>query len=110
MFCRKYLLTSIFKGRTGGVVISVGVHRQSFVRRMKSKLTVLDLRAEVTSLHARLKGMRIANVYDLNAKTYMLKLARTDEKVFLLLESGSRFHTTNYTRDKGDTPNGFTMH
>ena len=76
---------------------------------MKSKLTVLDLRAEVTSLHARLKGMRIANVYDLNAKTYMLKLARTDEKVFLLLESGSRFHTTNYTRDKGDTPNGFTM-
>ncbi len=57
---------------------------------MKGKLTVLDLRAEVANLSRRVVGMRVSNVYDYNAKTYMLKLARTDEKIFVLLESGVR--------------------
>ena len=96
---------------------------------MKGKLTVLDLRAEVANLSRRVVGMRVSNVYDYNAKTYMLKLARTDEKIFVLLESGVRFeatyrhahvscvtgcdrdrlHTTAYARDKSYTPSGFTM-
>mgnify|MGYP002384799413 CR=1 FL=1 len=53
--------------------------------------------------------MRVANVYDINSKTYLLKFARPDEKVFVLLESGIRVHTTQFARDKNTLPSGFSM-
>lgn len=53
--------------------------------------------------------MRVANVYDINAKTYLFKLARGDDKVFLLVESGTRLHSTDFAREKSNTPSGFTM-
>ena len=31
---------------------------------------------------------RVTNIYDLNTKTYVFKLARSDQKEFLLMESG----------------------
>lgn len=41
---------------------------------------------------------------------YVLKLAKPDSpKLLLLIESGVRFHLTQYARDKGDIPSGFTM-
>ncbi|KAF5838506.1 fibronectin-binding protein A N-terminus-domain-containing protein, partial [Dunaliella salina] len=45
-------------------------------------------------------------------QTYVLKLSRSGgegDKVFLLLESGSRFHTTELIRDKADVPSNFTL-
>lgn len=45
----------------------------------------------------------------------MLKLSRSggetgeSEKVFLILESGIRFHTTKFAREKSDTPSNFTL-
>eukprot|EP00971_Amphidinium_carterae_P005888 116170-Amphidinium_carterae.1 len=45
-------------------------------------------------------GCKLTNVYDINSRVYILKLARTNHKRFLLLESGVRFHLTNYERDK----------
>ncbi len=87
---------------------------------MKNRFTSVDCAAEVACINHKLLGMRLANVYDLSAKvpnppmgwmarrsihlpmpacmqTYVLKMARSGEdgeKIFLLLESGSRFHTT----------------
>src|SRR4051812_37421807 len=43
--------------------------------------------------------MRVANVYDLSPKTYLLKLSGGEnKKVFLLLDSGISFHTTDLHR------------
>lgn len=35
------------------------------------------------------QGLRLANVYDINAKTYLFKFAKQDGKAFLLVESGA---------------------
>jgi NFACT N-terminal and middle domains len=45
-------------------------------------------------------------------QTYIVKLARTGEngdKAFLLLESGIRFHTTAFSRDKSTIPSNISM-
>ncbi|KAL1519738.1 hypothetical protein AB1Y20_023246 [Prymnesium parvum] len=76
---------------------------------VKLRFTTLDLRAMVTSLEASIIGYRITNIYDINPKTYILKLAKPDSKIFLLIESGIRIHTTAYSRDKELIPSSFTM-
>ncbi|PON64888.1 Zinc finger, CCHC-type [Parasponia andersonii] len=83
---------------------------------VKVRMNTADVAAEVKCLR-RLIGMRCSNVYDLTPKTYMLKLMYSSgvtesgesEKVFLLVESGVRLHTTAYVRDKSNTPSGFTL-
>jgi len=41
-----------------------------------------------TGVSSSVLGLRVANVYDVNPKTYLFKLARPDRKEFLLMESG----------------------
>ena len=43
---------------------------------VKQRFTSLDVRAMVLSLQQTLLGYRVANVYDINPKTYLLKLAK----------------------------------
>ena len=56
-------------------------------------------------------GQRVANVYDLSEKCYLLKFAIPGKsaKITLLLESGIRFHTTKYSRDLPELPSAFAM-
>ncbi|XP_030508734.2 uncharacterized protein LOC115723399 [Cannabis sativa] len=83
---------------------------------VKVRMNTADVAAEVKCLR-RLIGMRCSNVYDISPKTYMFKLMYSSgvtesgesEKVFLLMESGVRLHTTAYVRDKSNTPSGFTL-
>jgi len=63
----------------------------------------------VNSVRPSVVGCKLTNIYDINSKVYLLKLARTGFKCFLLLESGVRFHLTNYDRDKSSVPSNFTM-
>lgn len=59
-----------------------------------------------------MEGRRVANVYDINDRCYLLKLAasKDSEKSFLLLESGVRFHgTAFFNRSQSQTPSPFTM-
>jgi predicted ribosome quality control (RQC) complex YloA/Tae2 family protein len=72
-------------------------------------MTLLDLRAAVTELRAKLTGLRLANVYDVNSRTYLLKFSQPGKKFVLVLESGTRVHTTQFTRDKSTIPSGFAM-
>ena len=76
---------------------------------VKSRFTSLDVRAMMLSLRQTIIGYRVANCYDINSKTYLLKLAKPDSKMILLLESGIRLHTTAFVRDKGNVPSGFTL-
>ena len=69
----------------------------------KSRFTSSDVRAIVRDLRVKgVLGMRVVNVYDLDSKTYLIKLATPGvaEKVVLLIESGIRFHSTKFDRDK----------
>jgi hypothetical protein len=63
----------------------------------------------VRDIQTKLVGLRVANVYDLTTKTYLLKLAKPDSKVFLVLESGVRIHSTGFSRETKDVPSVFTL-
>lgn len=84
---------------------------------VKTRMGMLDLRVQASTLNSKLSGARVANVYDAhNGRTYILKLAVPPkqnentpwEKKLLLIESGSRIHITAYDREK-DLPTGFCL-
>ena len=54
-------------------------------------------------------GLRVNQVYDIDHKTYLIRLQKTDEKVVILLESGTRIHTTDFEWPKNVAPSGFCM-
>ena len=82
----------------------------------KSRYSLLDVIASKRDLLTCV-GYRVNNIYDINAKTYAIKLHQSgteagkigSTKKLLLLESGVRFHLTSFTRDKSDNPSPFTM-
>ncbi|KAK8390645.1 hypothetical protein O3P69_010388 [Scylla paramamosain] len=76
---------------------------------MKTTFTTVDLLAVVAELKQRVVGLRVAQVYDVDSKTYLIKLQKPDQKCVLLLESGSRVHTTEYEWPKSPAPSGFSM-
>jgi len=66
-------------------------------------MSSLDVRAEVFGLQ-HLIGCRVANIYDLDNKSFIIKLARPELKALLLLESGVRFHITEFHHTKPTAP------
>jgi predicted ribosome quality control (RQC) complex YloA/Tae2 family protein len=54
-------------------------------------------------------GYRVNQIYDIDNKTYLIKLHRNEEKTVLLMESGNRIHTTSFEWSKSISPSGFTM-
>lgn len=77
---------------------------------VKSRMTVVDVRAMVHQVRQSVLGYRMANVYDVNNKTYLLKMSSPGtDKVILVIESGVRFHTTRFERSKSQMPSGFSM-
>eukprot|EP00698_Gefionella_okellyi_P000468 TRINITY_DN10423_c0_g1_i1.p1 TRINITY_DN10423_c0_g1~~TRINITY_DN10423_c0_g1_i1.p1 ORF type:complete len:1065 (-),score=298.79 TRINITY_DN10423_c0_g1_i1:68-3262(-) len=76
---------------------------------VKARLSALDIGAVCANLRQTAVGLRVAQVYDINTKTYIIKLSKPDHKCLLLIESGIRFHRTVYTRDKSVIPSTFTI-
>ena len=94
-------------------------------------MLILDClnRCKVNSIRPSAVGCKLANIYDINSKVYLLKLQRKGRRsslhlllrvpqscsdlagfrCFLLLESGVRFHLTEYQRDKSSIPSNYTM-
>ena len=86
----------------------------------KTRFTAADVAAAAACVRATCLGRRVSNVYDVNARTYLIKLQPAGQgdaaepldaadgagKTLLLLESGIRFHTTAFMREKGDQPSG----
>lgn len=56
-------------------------------------------------------GHRLANVYNLSSKQFLFKFNVPGEgkKLFLLMESGARAHTTEYEREKDKLPSNFCL-
>jgi predicted ribosome quality control (RQC) complex YloA/Tae2 family protein len=72
-------------------------------------MSAIDVRALVLLLRRKLVGLRMANVYDVSGRLYLLKLSKANRKEHLLIEAGIRLHTTEFLRNKKDVPSGFTM-
>jgi predicted ribosome quality control (RQC) complex YloA/Tae2 family protein len=53
--------------------------------------------------------MRVNQIYDVDHKTYLIRLHRSEEKAMLLFESGIRIHTTDFQWPKNPAPSGFSM-
>ena len=75
---------------------------------MKSRFTTIDICAIITDVK-RYFGMRVNNIYDIDNKTYLIRLAKPDQKVVLLIESGLRCHSTEFEWPKNMFPSGFAM-
>ena len=83
---------------------------------VKARFATADVSAEVACLKRKVIGYRITNVYDITPKVYMFKLHKSGageneetDKQMLILESGTRFHLSKYTRDKSNTPSNFCL-
>uniref|UniRef100_A0A1I7V9U2 Nuclear export mediator factor NEMF n=1 Tax=Loa loa TaxID=7209 RepID=A0A1I7V9U2_LOALO len=75
---------------------------------MKNRFSTLDVFAVVHDLK-ELTGQRVANVYDVDSKTYLIRIQKPDEKCFIMLESGCRIHRTTFDWPKAQFPSSFTM-
>ncbi|CAK9091337.1 Nuclear export mediator factor Nemf (Serologically defined colon cancer antigen 1 homolog) [Durusdinium trenchii] len=76
----------------------------------KNKFSKLDIRRMAQELSAKYSGMWVNNVYDVNSKTFLLKLQKPgSEKALVVIESGVRFHSTEFIKEKNEMPSGFSM-
>ncbi|XP_033735846.1 nuclear export mediator factor Nemf-like [Pecten maximus] len=75
---------------------------------MKSRFSTIDIAVGIKELQ-RFYGMRVVNVYDVDNKTYLIKLGRPEEKAVILIESGIRIHCTEFDWPKNMAPSGFSM-
>ncbi|KAM9842428.1 ribosome quality control complex subunit NEMF [Aulostomus maculatus] len=76
---------------------------------MKTRFTTVDIRAVIAEINANYIGMRVNNVYDIDNKTYLIRLQKPDHKAVLLVESGTRIHSTDFEWPKNMMPSGFAM-
>ncbi|KAG5857488.1 hypothetical protein ANANG_G00019980 [Anguilla anguilla] len=76
---------------------------------MKSRFNTVDIRAVIAEINANFLGMRVNNIYDIDNKTYLIRLQKPDSKAVLLLESGIRIHSTEFEWPKNMMPSGFAM-
>ena len=86
---------------------------------VKSRFTSTDVAAMVTSVRPVVLGARVANVYDIAGKLFLIKFSSSlvedpneetaPGKATLLIEAGVRFHLTNFERKKSPIPSGWTM-
>ncbi|XP_073683210.1 ribosome quality control complex subunit NEMF [Garra rufa] len=76
---------------------------------MKSRFSTVDIRAVIAEINANCVGMRVNNIYDIDTKTYLIKLQKPDCKSVLLIESGIRIHCTEFDWPKNIMPSGFAM-
>ncbi|KAL4238275.1 hypothetical protein ACF0H5_002987 [Mactra antiquata] len=75
---------------------------------MKGRFSTIDITAVIREL-LRFVSMRVMNVYDVDNKTYLIRLGKPDDKAVILMESGIRIHSTEFEWPKNPAPSGFSM-
>ncbi|KUI63967.1 Ribosome quality control complex subunit 2 [Cytospora mali] len=75
---------------------------------MKQRFSSLDVKAISNELSQALVGLRLANIYDISSKKFLLKFAISGKKEQLIVDSGFRLHLTDFTRPTAAAPSAFT--
>jgi len=76
--------------------------------KMKTRFTTIDIITVLSELREYV-GHRVNQVYDVDNKTYLIRLQKPESKVTLLIESGTRLHATEFDWPKNPAPSGFSM-
>ncbi|KAK0853800.1 hypothetical protein LTS16_013285, partial [Friedmanniomyces endolithicus] len=74
---------------------------------MKQRFSSLDVRVIAHELSGRLVSLRLANIYDLSSRIFLLKFAKPDHREQLLIDSGFRCHLTEFARATAASPSQF---
>ncbi|MCJ1463632.1 hypothetical protein MMC07_002240 [Pseudocyphellaria aurata] len=74
---------------------------------MKQRFSSLDVKVIAHELSHALCTLRLANVYDLSSRIFLLKFAKPDHRQQLIVESGFRCHLTSFTRATATAPSAF---
>ncbi|KAK2075279.1 hypothetical protein P8C59_009419 [Phyllachora maydis] len=74
---------------------------------MKQRFSSLDVKVISHELSEALVSLRLANIYDLNSKTILLKFAKPEIRKQLVVESGFRCHLTEFARTSASVPGHF---
>lgn len=74
---------------------------------MKQRFSSLDVKVIAQELSHALCTLRLANIYDLSSRIFLLKLAKPDQRQSLIIDSGFRCHLTSFTRATAAAPSAF---
>ena len=74
---------------------------------MKQRFSSLDVKVIAHELSASLVSLRLANIYDLSSRIFLLKFAKPDHREQLLIDSGFRCHLTSFARSAAAAPSPF---
>ena len=74
---------------------------------MKQRLSSLDVRIIAHELSHALVSLRVANIYDLSTRIFLLKFAKPNHREQLLVDSGLRCHLTSFARTTAAAPSHF---
>jgi len=75
---------------------------------LKEEMSSSDIAVITIELQGILKDARIDNIYQINPRTLLLKIRRSDQPTaYLLIEAGKRIHLTSYSSAKPAKPPSF---
>ncbi|KXL47776.1 hypothetical protein M433DRAFT_110466 [Acidomyces richmondensis BFW] len=74
---------------------------------MKTGFSSLDVRVIAHELSKSLVTLRLANIYDLSTRIFLLKFAKPNHREQLLIDSGFRCHLTSFARATAAAPSPF---
>jgi predicted ribosome quality control (RQC) complex YloA/Tae2 family protein len=74
---------------------------------MKQRFSSLDVRVIAHELSSSLVTLRLANIYDLSSRIFLLKFAKPDHREQFIIDSGFRCHLTDFGRATATTPSPF---
>ncbi|RDL41693.1 putative Nuclear export mediator factor Nemf [Venustampulla echinocandica] len=75
--------------------------------KMKQRFSSLDVKVIAHELSNALTTLRVANIYDLSSKIFLVKFAKPDNKQQIVIDSGFRCHLTEYARATAAEPSDF---
>ncbi|OWB78157.1 hypothetical protein B5S32_g2344 [[Candida] boidinii] len=78
---------------------------------MKQRITALDLKAITSEASELVTGYRLQNIYNLvsNKRSFLLKFAKPDSKVNIVVESGLKVYVSEFQRPTLPQPSGFVV-
>ncbi|MCJ1482278.1 hypothetical protein MMC06_002441 [Schaereria dolodes] len=74
---------------------------------MKQRFSSLDVKIIAHELSNSLYSLRLANVYDLSSRIFLLKFAKPNRREQLVIDSGFRCHLTKFSRVTAAAPSAF---